>query len=65
MAMSVAFRLLGTLLEANPYLGRMVTGRVFAGSVKPNQQVKVLGADGVSFECSAACPCGAKATWRA
>ena len=37
-----SFRLLGTLLEANPYLGRMVTGRVFAGSVKPNQAVKVL-----------------------
>ncbi|MDB5570606.1 MAG: bipA [Hyphomicrobiales bacterium] len=37
-----SFRLLGTLLEANPYLGRIVTGRVFAGSVKPNQQVKVL-----------------------
>ena len=37
-----AFRMLGTLLEANPYLGRVVTGRVFAGSIKPNQQVKVL-----------------------
>jgi len=37
-----SFRLLGTLLEANPYLGRIVTGRVFAGSVKPNQAVKVL-----------------------
>ena len=36
------FRMLGTLLEANPYLGRIVTGRVFAGSVKPNQPVKVL-----------------------
>jgi GTP-binding protein len=36
------FRMLGTLLEANPYLGRLVTGRVFAGSVKPNQAVKVL-----------------------
>ena len=36
------FRLLGTLLEANPYLGRIVTGRVFAGSIKPNQPVKVL-----------------------
>ena len=35
-------RMLGTLLEANPYLGRLITGRVFAGSVKPNQSVKVL-----------------------
>ena len=37
-----AFRMLGTLLEANPYLGRVITGRVFAGSIKPNQAVKVL-----------------------
>jgi GTP-binding protein len=36
------FRMLGTLLEANPYLGRIITGRVFAGSVKPNQPVKAL-----------------------
>jgi len=40
------FRLLGTLLEANPYLGRIITGRVFAGSVKPNQPVKVLDRNG-------------------
>jgi GTP-binding protein len=37
-----AFRLLGTILEANPYLGRLITGRISAGSVKPNQTVKVL-----------------------
>jgi GTP-binding protein len=36
------FRLLGTILEANPYLGRIVTGRIHSGSVKPNQMVKVL-----------------------
>jgi GTP-binding protein len=36
------FRMLGTLLEANPYLGRVITGRVFSGSVKPNAPVKVL-----------------------
>ncbi len=36
------FRMLGTILEANPYLGRIVTGRIFSGSVKPNQPVKVL-----------------------
>src|SRR6202012_3681655 len=36
------FRMLGTLLEANPYLGRVVTGRIFAGSVKSNAPVRVL-----------------------
>src|SRR6201981_597844 len=36
------FRMLGTILEANPYLGRVVTGRISSGSVKPNQAVKVL-----------------------
>ncbi|HEY5225372.1 MAG TPA: translational GTPase TypA [Methylovirgula sp.] len=45
-----SFRMLGTLLEANPYLGRIVTGRVFAGSIKPNQSVKVLDNDGVVVE---------------
>ena len=36
------FRMLGTLLEANPYLGRIITGRIFAGSIKTNAPVKVL-----------------------
>ena len=36
------FRMLGTLLEANPFLGRIVTGRIASGSVKPNQTIKVL-----------------------
>jgi GTP-binding protein len=36
------FRMLGTLIEANPYLGRLITGRIYAGSVKANQAVKVL-----------------------
>src|SRR5258705_9278026 len=36
------FRMLGTILEANPYLGRLVTGRVTSGSIKPNQPAKVL-----------------------
>jgi GTP-binding protein len=39
-------RLLGTILEANPYLGRVVTGRISSGSIKPNQAVKVLDRDG-------------------
>src|SRR6202047_1745601 len=36
------FRMLGTLLESNPYLGRLITGRIFAGNIKSNQPVKVL-----------------------
>ncbi|MBB5753104.1 translational GTPase TypA [Prosthecomicrobium pneumaticum] len=44
------FRMIGTLLEANPYLGRMLTGRIVSGSVKPNQAVKVLGGDGSLVE---------------
>src|SRR5437764_7007943 len=44
------FRLLGTILEANPYLGRVVTGRITSGSVKPNQAVKVLDHDGTLVE---------------
>jgi GTP-binding protein len=44
------FRLLGTILEANPYLGRIVTGRITSGTVKPNQAVKVLDHDGTLIE---------------
>ena len=40
------FRMLGTLLEANPYLGRIITGRVFSGSIKTNAPVKVLDRNG-------------------
>jgi GTP-binding protein len=40
------FRMLGTILEANPYLGRVVTGRITSGSVKANQTVKVLDRNG-------------------
>jgi GTP-binding protein len=44
------FRMLGTILEANPYLGRIITGRISSGSVKPNQSVKVLSRDGKTVE---------------
>ena len=44
------FRMLGTILEANPYLGRIVTGRIFSGSVKPNQAAKVLDRSGKLVE---------------
>jgi GTP-binding protein len=45
-----AFRLLGTIIEPNPYLGRIITGRITSGSVKPNQAVKVLDRDGKLVE---------------
>ena len=44
------FRMLGTILEANPYLGRLITGRITSGSVKPNQAVKVLDHTGKLIE---------------
>ncbi|MFZ5736773.1 GTP-binding protein TypA/BipA [Rhodopseudomonas thermotolerans] len=44
------FRLLGTILEANPYLGRIITGRIASGTVKPNQAVKVLSREGKLVE---------------
>jgi len=44
------FRLLGTILEANPYLGRLVTGRITSGKITPNQPVKVLDRNGKLIE---------------
>ena len=35
------FRMLATTLEANPYLGRILTGRITSGTVRPNMPVKV------------------------
>ncbi|MDZ7823886.1 MAG: translational GTPase TypA [Ahrensia sp.] len=45
-----AFSMIGTLLEANNFLGRMITGRIHSGSIKPNQAVKVLSQDGKLVE---------------
>ncbi|MBN9049584.1 MAG: translational GTPase TypA [Rhizobiales bacterium] len=44
------FRMLGTIMEANPYLGRLITGRITSGTVKPNQAAKVLDRDGKLIE---------------
>ncbi|GJE39735.1 translational GTPase TypA [Methylobacterium persicinum] len=44
------FRMLGTLLEANPFLGRIITGRIASGTVKPNQAIKVLDRTGKVVE---------------
>src|SRR5690606_36046932 len=44
------FRMLATILEADPYLGRILTGRITSGSVKSNQNVKALSRDGKLVE---------------
>lgn len=45
-----SFRMLATTLEANPYLGRMLTGRVVSGQVKPGMAVKALNRSGALAE---------------
>jgi len=44
------FRMIGTILEADPFLGRIITGRIHSGSVRPNQTVKVIARDGKTLE---------------
>ena len=44
------FRMLGTILESNPYLGRLVTGRITSGAIRPNQPTKVLDRHGALIE---------------
>src|SRR5438874_1122428 len=44
------FRMLATTLEADPYLGRILTGRITSGSVRPNQTIKAISRDGVLIE---------------
>jgi len=45
-----AFRMLATTLEANPYLGRLLTGRILSGTVKANETVKALSRGGKELE---------------
>ena len=44
------FRMLATTLEADPYLGRLLTGRVVAGVAKPNVTLKALSRTGELVE---------------
>ena len=45
-----AFRMLVTTLEADNFLGRILTGRILSGSIKPNTMVKALSRDGTELE---------------
>lgn len=44
------FRMLATTLEANPYLGRLLTGRITSGVAKVNMPIKALSRDGSLIE---------------
>ncbi len=44
------FRMLATTLEADPFLGRLLTGRIRSGAVKAGQYVKALSRQGETVE---------------
>jgi GTP-binding protein len=44
------FTMLASILEANPYLGRLLTGRVQSGTVKPNMNIKAINREGKLIE---------------
>jgi len=44
------FRMLATTLAADPFLGRLLTGRIASGSVRANQSVKAISRDGTMVE---------------
>ena len=46
------FRMLATTLEADPYLGRLLTGRIVSGVAKPGVTMKALSRDGEEIERS-------------
>ena len=45
-----AFRMLATTLEANPYLGRVLTGRITSGTLRRNMTIKALNRKGTKIE---------------
>ncbi len=44
------FTMLATLLSADPFLGRVLTGKVYSGKPKVNMVVKSIGLDGKTIE---------------
>jgi GTP-binding protein len=45
-----AYQMLATTIEADPYLGRLLTGRISAGRVTPGMTIKALTRDGKLIE---------------
>ncbi len=44
------FRMLATTLEANPYLGRLLTGRIYSGRIRANDMVSAVTRKGKPVE---------------
>jgi GTP-binding protein len=44
------FVMLASTLERDPHLGRLLTGRIESGSIRPNATIKALARDGASIE---------------
>jgi GTP-binding protein len=44
------FQLLSVLIESDPFLGRLLTGRVESGRITPGQPIRALGPDGKEVE---------------
>ncbi len=49
-AADAPFAMLVTILESDPFLGRILTGRIESGTVRSNSPVKAIGRDGVKIE---------------
>ena len=48
------FKMLVTTLEADPFVGRILTGRILSGKVKTNQMIKAITRDGKAVETARA-----------
>lgn len=44
------FSMLATTLESHPFLGRVLTGKISSGSIRPNMTIKALSRDGSFIE---------------
>ena len=44
------FQLLATTLEADPYLGRVLTGRIASGVIKQNATIQALSREGENWK---------------
>ncbi len=44
------FRMLATTIAADPYLGRILTGKITSGTVNPNQAIHAIAQDGTLIE---------------